>query len=261
MIGRESPLTVRVTVTSLVCLALAVGGLGACSGSPSMKVGSNHSGNGGGRANGDSGSSGTPTDTTTPGPGAVGAGDSVTPGAVDGASSQGSDGRVHGGVNGEFPAASAAVTANNTQPAVAQPAQCRAANLAATDDGGQAAGGLFIGTFTFRNTGSAACSLLGYPGLERLSADGSPVATTLTRLSGPIASVVLQPQGQAYARFTTVNSGTCSPATPQALLTPPNETASLTIKAVFAPCASGSGPAVISVSPVVASRSALEQYT
>ena len=115
---------------------------------------------------------------------------------------------------------------------------------------------------TMVNISGATCTMKGYPGMQLLSASGSPITTTVIRGGGPAfptaganalpALVSLAPQQVAAFDFSysdvPVGTETTCPTSAQAEVTPPNDTAYAVIRLQIAPCGGGT----IHVSPVYA---------
>jgi hypothetical protein len=103
--------------------------------------------------------------------------------------------------------------------------RCPTSQLAATDDGGQGAGGTYFGRITFRNTSEQACYLEGFPGLLHLRGDGQPHPTRVVR-RGKASLVTLAPQGYASFAYSTSDgpfgSATSCPSPARLEVTPPN---------------------------------------
>lgn len=89
---------------------------------------------------------------------------------------------------------------------------------------------------TFRNTGSAACTLFGYPGVSFLDAKGSQIGSAAQRqASGQPATITLGGGGNAFASLAVTNPGIppCSSSTAAAKVRiyPPGDTQSLLVTA------------------------------
>lgn len=113
-----------------------------------------------------------------------------------------------------------------------------------------------------RNTGTAACTLFGYPGMELYDSTQTAIPTNVVRgmqtfgvaaANAPAATVELAPG--ASASFTLhysdvpVGDETSCPLSATAQVTPPNDLASTTIPLQIDPCDGGT----VHVSPVYAS--------
>ncbi|MDQ6946715.1 MAG: DUF4232 domain-containing protein [Actinomycetota bacterium] len=85
------------------------------------------------------------------------------------------------------------------------PERCLTSELAATDDGGQGAGGTYFGRVVFRNISQRICHLEGFPGLLRLDGTGQPRPTTVTR-RGTKRLVTLAPGAYASFAYSTPNA-------------------------------------------------------
>ncbi len=123
--------------------------------------------------------------------------------------------------------------------------RCHTSQLAMTDDGGQGAGGSFYGRVVFRNISAAPCTLLGFPGLQRLDSGHGPLPTKTVRSYGPPKLVTLSRQQKAYFAYNYIESPlgnqSCSDYTPASYVqvTPPDETDSITIRSLMRPCRPG----------------------
>lgn len=165
---------------------------------------------------------------------------SARPAATEG--SGGGDTQASASASGPAPASASAST-----PAPASGGTCRTADLSFSSSGGMAEGEVLI---HLRNTGSASCSMRGFPGLDLRSEDGTVSAG---RQDGrPTPAVTLTP-GQSTnfsLHFPPNTSGGSGVTFTSALVTPPNETHSHRMPlSVSTPADSGSGSR-ITVTPV-----------
>jgi len=165
------------------------------------------------------------------------------------------------GSAGSSPAASSTshvfTTPSTSASSTAAVGRCDTKHLAITDDGGQGAGGTFLGRFTFRNITSTPCYLAGSPGFLRLGVNGQPVPTNVVRQKSSAATVVLQPKGRAYARYSYLESGVapCPSAAKAARVTPPDATAFIVVTSNIDPCGDMKG--TVDVKAVVATPAEL----
>ena len=60
---------------------------------------------------------------------------------------------------------------------------------------------------TFQNTGSATCTLYGYPGVSFLGASGQQIGDPAQRQGGTPTTVTLTARGRAYASITVTDPG------------------------------------------------------
>ena len=155
--------------------------------------------------------------------------------------------------------ASASASASPSPTAPAGPPRCTPDQLTATKGAGQGAAGHIFLNVILTNTAKTACHLLGYPGMALLDSNRDPLTSHVTFGGGmlpPTAkqNVVLAPSG-GQASFTLVYSdvptGNADPATacPEASfesITPPDDTTTVELAAVMAPC-----DGKVNVSPVV----------
>ncbi|TDU03271.1 uncharacterized protein DUF4232 [Streptomyces sp. 846.5] len=160
-----------------------------------------------------------------------------------------SAGSSSGGQAATDPSASATAAAGAPVAATA-PAVCRTAQLSFSASGGMAEGEVLI---NLTNTGSASCTMHGFPGVDLKGADGTISAA---RSSVAVPTVVLRP-GQA-TRFTLHyppnNTGGSGVTFHSLVVTPPNETHSHTMSlSINIPVGSKPGSAV-TVDPVGAGK-------
>lgn len=118
----------------------------------------------------------------------------------------------------------------------AGPAPCRAANMSLSFLGGQGATGHGLLGFALRNTGSQACTTIGYPGIQFLDRAGNPLPTIPTHTTqdyfGTLPKALLNVAPGAAVSFRLgVTHGMTSTAgctTAYGLqVIPPNDTATL----------------------------------
>jgi hypothetical protein len=149
----------RIIAAGLALLATLAVAVAACGGAGSTATIKNSSGSGGASVSGSHAATTTVTRTAT----------SATP-AATGASGSGSTQSGSGG---------AGLPGTSTAPRSGV-AACRAAGLALSFLGQQGATGHGELGFALRNTGSAGCSTIGYPGVQFLNRDGGALPTTPT---------------------------------------------------------------------------------
>ncbi len=154
----------------------------------------------------------------------------------------GSAGSPSGASSASSPASTPATSGASSTPASAAPGTSAAAAACATSalriavdtTGGGAAAGSTYYPIDFTNTGSAACTLFGYPGVSFVtgSTGGSEIGQPASRNSGAAATVVtLAPGGAAHAILQVVDAGNysasaCHPVTAHWLrVYPPGQTA------------------------------------
>ncbi|MFH8341643.1 DUF4232 domain-containing protein [Streptomyces sp. AM6-12] len=183
-----------------------------------------------------------------------GGGDSSSPGsaASDTSGTQGSGGSGSGGSTGSTGSGSTGQNGGQSSSAHgptgsgrASGAGCTTAHLSFSTSGGMGEGELIV---NMKNTGSANCTLHGFPGVDLKSKDGT-VSASRSKLAAP--TVTLQPG--AETRFTLHyqpnNSGGSGETFTQLVVTPPNETHSTTLNAGINVPVTESGPD-ITVDPV-----------
>ncbi len=120
-------------------------------------------------------------------------------------------------------ASTRAATAPGGQAAVPR---CHTSQLSMAFTGLNAAmGGVRGMTLILTNSSGATCSVDGYPGLAFFNSAGVPMATHLTWMKQPRATVVLRPGGNAQAGLTwRVNVDAPTPFSPDVVhITPPDE--------------------------------------
>ena len=144
---------------------------------------------------------------------------------------------------------------------------CTGANYALSVLGTEGAAGTFEVTFGFKNTASATCPLMGYPGIQLVSAAGTNLPTTTVRGGsesftdfapttvdvGPGATAYFN---MAYSDVTTGTETSCPTATGLKAI-PPNTSTSLSVAAQFVVCNNGT----VTVSPVFGKDSPETQTT
>ncbi|MFJ8857835.1 DUF4232 domain-containing protein [Streptomyces sp. NPDC102451] len=156
------------------------------------------------------------------------------------------DGSTDGSGGGDSQA-SASATASVSPSGSSSGGVCRTADLSFSSSGGMAEGELLI---NLRNTGSASCSMHGFPGLDLKGKDGTVSAA---RNSGRSAPTVTLTPGEAtnFSLYFPPNSSGGSGVTfTSALVTPPNETHSHSMSlSVNVPAGDGTASR-ITVTPV-----------
>ncbi len=113
---------------------------------------------------------------------------------------------------------------------------CRSAGLALALGAPNGTAGASHYEITFRNTGSGACTLFGYPGVSFLDAKGRQIGSSAQRQpSGRPATITLAASGNAYSSLAVTDPGIppCSGSTPaaQVRIFPPGNTQSILVKA------------------------------
>jgi Protein of unknown function (DUF4232) len=139
---------------------------------------------------------------------------------------------------------------------------CLASQLSIEPHQGGGAAGTISLTISMRNTSATACTLQGYPGMQLLNSQGATIPTNVVRgsftgsapaaASQPPALVTLAPGFSAtfwlqYEDVPVGNETTC-PASKQAQITPPNDTAPALVSLDISPCNNGT----VHVSPIYA---------
>lgn len=113
---------------------------------------------------------------------------------------------------------------------------CHSSGLTATLGSPNGSAGASHYEITFRNTGSAACTLFGYPGVSFLDAKGSQIGSSAQRqATGQPATITLAGGGNAFSSLAVTDPGIppCSSSTAAAKVRiyPPGDTQSLLVTA------------------------------
>lgn len=176
-------------------------------------------------------------------------------------------GQTGSGQTGSGPASSAPAAGASTQPGTSQgasphvggPPPCPTSNLQVRLGTSSGAAGSSYLPIVFTNTGNAACTLYGYPGVS-LAAGNPPaqIGTAAARNANEAPKLVtLAPGGTANATLQVTvagnyPAGTCSPAPASTLVVyPPNQTASASVPFSTTGCAA-QGVNILHVSVVQA---------
>jgi hypothetical protein len=145
--------------------------------------------------------------------------------------------------------------------------RCEVAGLQGSAGGSSGAAGTIETTFVLKNTGSTACILGGYPGLQLLGSSGASLPTKVVRggsysfTSMSPTTVTLAP-GEAVAfnvgySDVPVDNETSCPTSSSLEITPPNAYDHLVVPASLAPCGGGT----LVVSPVFSTTGSGSQTT
>jgi hypothetical protein len=143
-----------------------------------------------------------------------------------------------------------------SSPSAGEPDRCHTPGLSVSVVGSEGAAGTIHNTLALKNTSGVACTLYGYVGELMLDAQGQPLPTTVIRGQGTPSindapqQFTVQPGASAtfvmeWSDVPHGNETTC-PTSASLEVTPPDETAFLTLPLKIAPCAGGT----IHVSPV-----------
>ncbi|MFD3475148.1 DUF4232 domain-containing protein [Streptomyces sp. NPDC058695] len=123
---------------------------------------------------------------------------------------------------------------------------CQTSRLAFSSSGGMAEGTLIV---NLKNTGSATCTLKGFPGADLKGKDGT-VSAERSKLAPPSVSVKPGEETRFTLHYPSNDSGGSGVTFTSLVVTPPNETHSHTLPVTInVPATDGSGPA-ITVDPV-----------
>ncbi len=155
----------------------------------------------------------------------------------------------------------------STTSTAAGPVRCATTALSGSVVGSSGAAGTIETTVALKSTASSPCTLGGYPGMQMLSASGSPLPTTVVRKGSysftamAATTVTVGPGQAAYFNIgysdVPVGSETTCPTSASVQVTPPNATDHLVMTAALAPCGGGT----LVVSPVFLSAGANSQTT
>ena len=112
---------------------------------------------------------------------------------------------------------------------------CTTAALSVTFGSPSGTAGAIHYTITFHNTGSASCTLYGYPGVSFLTASGGQIGAPAVRQGGSSTTVTLAPGGNAYSSVAVTDPGIppCSSqgTATQVRIYPPGQTQSSLVAA------------------------------
>ncbi|MFB6671644.1 DUF4232 domain-containing protein [Streptomyces sp. NPDC056390] len=123
---------------------------------------------------------------------------------------------------------------------------CQTSQLAFSSSGGMAEGTLIV---NLKNTGSATCTLKGFPGADLKGKDGT-VSAERSKLAPPSVSVKAGEETRFTLHYPSNDSGGSGVTFTSLVVTPPNETHSHTLPvSINVPVSDGSG-AAITVDPV-----------
>ncbi|WP_406164880.1 DUF4232 domain-containing protein [Streptomyces sp. NBC_00996] len=123
---------------------------------------------------------------------------------------------------------------------------CQTSQLAFSSSGGMAEGTLII---NLKNTGSATCTLKGFPGADLKSKDGT-ISAIRSKLTPPQVSVKPGEETRFTLHYPSNNSGGSGVTFTSLVVTPPDETHSHTLPvSINVPASDSTGPA-ITVDPV-----------
>jgi uncharacterized protein DUF4232 len=124
---------------------------------------------------------------------------------------------------------------------------CQTSQLGFSASGGMAEGTLIV---NLKNTGSAACSLQGFPGVDLKGKDGT-ISASRSKLSAPLVSIQPGDETRFTLHYPANNSGGTGTTFTSLIVTPPNETHSYTLPVgINLPVTDGSGGTPVSVDPV-----------
>jgi len=129
----------------------------------------------------------------------------------------------------------ASTSSSTTSSTAAGPQTCRTASLTVSLGSPNGSAGATHYGLTFRNTGTAACTLYGYPGVSFLGASGQQIGDPAQRQGGTPTTVTLAAGGSAYASVVVTDPGIppCSGSTAatQLRVYPPGETQAAVVTA------------------------------
>ncbi|WP_051951203.1 DUF4232 domain-containing protein [Actinacidiphila yeochonensis] len=186
-------------------------------------------------------------------------GSDATSGSSSGAGGSGTatappDGTTQDGKSTAAGSGSGSSGGRSTEPA------CATSNLRTTAEGVDSGAGSTMFELVFQNTGSAPCTLRGFPGVSFVKIHNIQLGKAATRTSGATSVVTLVPNGHAYADVRTVNgqggysAAQCGLTTvPTLRVYPPNQTESTNIPWNTEECV-GSSVQNLQVGPVHSDR-------
>jgi len=158
-------------------------------------------------------------------------------------------------------------TGGSTTTTAVGPARCATTALTGSVVGSSGAAGTIETTVALKSTGTAPCTLGGYPGMQMLAASGATLPTTVVRRGSysftamAPTTVTLAPGQSAYFNIgysdVPVGSETSCPTSTSVQVTPPNAFDHLVMAAALAPCGNGT----LVVSPMFLSTGANSQTT
>lgn len=151
-------------------------------------------------------------------------------------------------------------TGSHTSAAGSSVRACATSNLRTTAQSSGLGAGHAVYQLVFQNTGSAPCSLKGYPGVSFVKIHNIQLGKAAARTPGPVSVVTLIPNAHAYADLETVNgqggysAAQCDLTTvPTLRVYPPNQTESTQIPWNTKECVA-SGVQNLQVGPVHSNR-------
>jgi hypothetical protein len=154
-----------------------------------------------------------------------------------------------------------------TTTAAAGPVRCATTALSGSVVGSSGAAGTIETTVGLKSTASTPCTLGGFPGMQLVSASGSPLPTMVVRTGNysftamPATSVTVGPGQSVYFNIgysdVPVGNETTCPTSASIQVTPPNALDHLVMTAALAPCGGGT----LVVSPVFLATGANTQTT
>ncbi|MFB8271779.1 DUF4232 domain-containing protein [Streptomyces sp. NPDC055955] len=179
-------------------------------------------------------------------------GDDSSAGSDDSSSAQSSGSQNSGGSSASAGkgtgTAGAGATAAGSSGAASETGTgaCKTSQLAFSSSGGMAEGTLIV---NLKNTGSATCTLKGFPGADLKGKDGT-VSAERSKLAPPAVSVEAGEETRFTLHYPSNDSGGSGVTFTSLVVTPPDETHSHTLPvSINVPVSDGSGPA-ITVDPV-----------
>lgn len=154
------------------------------------------------------------------------------------------------------PTPAAPVSASAAPSHASGPAGCLTSNLRiVTAPGGGGAAGSFYADLRFTNTGSAACTLYGYPGVSFTAKSHGQIGRSASRAPGTVHLVTLNPGRVASVQYRVIDTAVfpasvCRPKTSAYIkVYPPNQTAPVYLPSKTRVCSTSKGRP--SVDPIV----------
>ncbi|WP_433893724.1 DUF4232 domain-containing protein [Streptomyces sp. CA-111067] len=187
---------------------------------------------------------------------------SATASAPGGTAATGSNGRARtGGKGGAGRSGTSGGSSTTTLPGGSSPSDCTTDQLDTTAANFSSGAGTTGFQIAFQNTGTAPCTLTGYPGVSFVKIHNIQLGKAATHTAGaPTTKVTLIPNAHAYADVQTTNgTGGYSPSrcdlttVPTLRVYPPNQTESTNIPWNKQECV-GSSVQNLRVGPVHSSR-------
>ncbi|WP_225849276.1 DUF4232 domain-containing protein [Streptomyces sp. HPF1205] len=240
--------TARRALPAVALVTVGLAAMAACGPADSSSSGTSTSAS----TSGSTSASSTPA--TSAASSSAATGGSGSTGSTSSTGSTGSTGTTGSSSSGGTTAGSPRAAGGSSVPA------CATSRLRTTVESAGAGAGHADYQLVFQNTGTAPCSLKGYPGVSFVKIHDIQLGKAASRAPGPVTVVTLIPNAHAYASLRTVNgqggytAAQCGLTTvPTLRVYPPNQTESTQIPWNTQECV-GSGVQNLEVGPVHANR-------